>query len=391
MAALTLTGLLPAIYEGMDVVSRERYGMVQAVSRDARAERAAKDSYVTSPVVGALAAEDLAIGNVAADYAARTIPTVQIQITKARSVPFGFNGEETLSLKTAGTYSTIVQDTITQAFRTLGNELEADLCSLHKKTSRAYGTATGTPFTTISDFSDFAGAAKILEDNGAPNSDRQMVLASSHITNLRGKQATLFQMDTAGTDDLLRRGIVRQVEGFNIGTSAQIATSVAGTMASATTNNAGYAVGATVLTLATAGTGVAVPGDIVTFAGDTNQYVVSSVSFAGANPASGDTITIAEPGLRVAMSAATKAITVTAATKRSMVFHRSAIQLATRAPAMPEGGDDADDVQLVTDPVTGITYEFAVYRQKRQVRYELNLVWGFEMIAKRHAALLIGA
>jgi hypothetical protein len=31
-----------------------------------------------------------------------------------------------------------------------------------------------------------------------------------------------------------------------------------------------------------------------------------------------------------------------------MFFHRSAIQLATRALAMPEGGDDADDVMMVS-------------------------------------------
>ena len=89
--------------------------------------------------------------------------------------------------------------------------------------------------------------------------------------------------------------------------------------------------------------------------------------------------------------AATKAITVVAATTRNMFFQRSAIQLATRAPAMPDEGDAADDVMLVTDPVSGITYEFVIYKQKRQVRYEINLAWGVKAIAPRHIGLLIGA
>jgi hypothetical protein len=58
---------------------------------------------------------------------------------------------------------------------------------------------------------------------------------------------------------------------------------------------------------------------------------------------------------------------------------------------MPDGGDSADDVMNVTDPVSGITYEFAVYRQKRQVRYEVNLAWGVKAVAPRHIGLLIGA
>jgi len=74
-----------------------------------------------------------------------------------------------------------------------------------------------------------------------------------------------------------------------------------------------------------------------------------------------------------------------------MFFHRGAIQLATRAPAMPEGGDSADDVMMVTDPVSGITYEFCLYRQKRQVRYEVNLAWGMAAVQKRHMGLQIGA
>ena len=72
-------------------------------------------------------------------------------------------------------------------------------------------------------------------------------------------------------------------------------------------------------------------------------------------------------------------------------FHRSAIQLATRAPAMPDGGDSADDVMIVTDPVSGVAFEFCVYKQKRQVRYEVNLAWGVKMVAPRHCGILIGA
>lgn len=63
------------------------------------------------------------------------------------------------------------------------------------------------------------------------------------------------------------------------------------------------------------------------------------------------TITLAEPGLRQALAASAIAITVTAQTNRNMYFARSAIALATRAPAMPEEGDQADDVMEIVDPI----------------------------------------
>ncbi len=390
MGTLTLTSLIPSIQEAMDVVSRELVGFIPAVSRDSTAERAAVGQAVVSPVVGAMAAEDLVPAAYAADTPNQTIGNVQMTISKARSVPFGITGEETKGLSNAGTLGSINVQRIAQAMRTLTNEVETDLAALHINTSRAYGTAGTTPFGTSGDMTDFAQARKILDDNGAPQSDMHMVLGGAAVANIRGKMATLFQTNTGGpqAEALLRQGALGEYQGLLLHNSAQVKEGVvSGTGASATTDTAGYAVGATVITLALAGTGTILAGDIITFAGDTNKYVVVS---GDASTADGGSITIAEPGLRVAMSAAAKLITVIAASTRNMFFHRSAIQLATRAPAMPEGGDAADDVMMVTDPVSGLTYEFAIYKQKRQVRYEVNLAWGVKMIAPRHSGILLG-
>lgn len=387
MSAQTLTGLIPTIYEALDVVSRELVGFIPAVARDVSAERAAVNQTIRSPVVGALAAEDLAAAAYAADVPANTVSYVDMTISKARSVPFGITGEESKSVSQS--LATINRDRIAQAIRTLTNEVETDLAALHLYASRAYGTYNSTPFGTAADLSDFANARKILDDNGAPQSDLHMVLGSTAVANIRGKQSGLFKVNEAGTDQLLRFGVLGDVQGFALHNSAQVKTAVtAGTNASGTTNTAGYAVGSTTITLASAGTGTIIAGDIITFANDTNKYVVVS---GDADVSNGGTITIAEPGLRQALPASAVTITTIAATTRNMFFHRGAIQLATRAPAMPDGGDSADDVMVVTDPVSGIAYEFVVYRQKRQVRFECNLAWGVKVVAPRHLGLLIGA
>lgn len=385
MGALTLTGLIPTIYDAMNTVSREQAGFVRAVGSDSQTARAAKDATVRSPVVGAMAAEDLAPAAYAADTPAQTINYVDMTISKARSVPFGITGEETLNLSNAGTLGDVNAQRIAQALRTLNNEMEADLAALHVKASRAYGTASGTPFNTAGDLSDFAAARQILEENGAPLSDLHMVLGSTSVARIRGKQSTLFKVNEAGSDDLLRTGNMGTVQGFELHYSPATKTAVTVGTVTATVDATGYAVGTTSFTLSAAAVAL-LAGDIITFAGDPNQYVVAT-----AVSGTGGTLVIQEPGIKVAMSAATKAITVVAATTRNMFFHRGALQLATRAPAMPEGGDSADDVMSITDPATGISYEFCIYRQKRQVRYEVNLAWGVAAVQPRHSGLLIGA
>jgi len=277
---------------------------------------------------------------------------------------------------------------IAQSIRAIVNQVEVDLCGLQSTFSRAAGVAGTTPFGTVNDYTAGSKALQILKDNGAPLTDNQLVINTTAGVNMLGKQSGVAD---AGSDSILRQGVLLDINGMPIRESAQIVDQAAGAIAgAATTNAAGYAVGATVLTLAAGGTGNAVAGDVLTFAGDTNQYVVTSAVFAGANPAAGDTITLAAPGLRVAMSAATKAIAKTAASSRNMAFNRSAIVLAARAPARPLEGDQAEDVLVITDPNSGLSMEFSMYKGYKMNRYEIGLAWGVANIKPEHTALLLG-
>lgn len=384
--ANVLTNLIPNVYVALDVVSRELTGLIPAVSLDATASQAAVNQSVYTHVAPAASSTNTTPAATSPDTGDQTIGNVEVKITKSKHVPFRWSGEDTRGLAQAGGLGvlTIQQDQIAQAMRTLVNEVEADLAGLHTTFSRAYGTAGTTPFATAGDFTDATNALKILKDNGAPGSDNHLVLNTTAGAAYLGKQS---RYDVQGDQTMLKQGLIGMQSGMMVRESGQILTSTAGTAASATTDNAGYAVGATVLTLASAGTGTLVAGDVVTFAGDTNKYVIAS---GDADVSNGGTITLAEPGLRVAMSAATKAITVVAAAARNMCFNRSAIILAARAPALPEGGDMASDIEYITDPRTGLTFELAVYKQFRQNRYQLGLAWGVKNVAPRHTALLLG-
>lgn len=385
--ANTLTSLIPDLYSSLDVVSREMVGFIPAVTMDAATSRAALNQTVRSFVAPAATAGNITPAATAPDDGDQTIGNVDLAITKARRVPIRWNGEETLGVNSGPGTAAIRSAQIQQAIRTLVNEIEVDLAALHIAASRAAGAAGTTPFGTANDYTGASLTRKILADNGAPMSDLQLVIDTTAGANIRGKQSAA---DASGNDSLLRQGVLLDINGFMVRESAAVAAPAAGAMANATTNNAGYAVGATVLTLATAGTGVVAAGDVLTFAGDANQYVVTSVVFAGANPAAGDTITIAAPGLRVAMSAATKAITVVAQARRNMGFSKSAIILAHRLPALPDGGDLAVDRTTITDPRSGLSFEVAMYPQYRQMQYEISCAWGVKLVKPAHCALLLG-
>lgn len=382
--ANTITNLIPDVYSALDVVSRELTGLIPAVTRDPSSDRAAVGQTVRSIVAPAASATDITPAVTSPDDGDQTIGNVAIQITKARRVPFRWNGEQTLGVNNGGPgWSTIQRDQIAQAIRTLVNEMETDLAGLYVNASRSYGAGGTIPFGTAGDYTDASFARKIIVDNGGPQSDLQLVINTGAGANLRGKQA---DVNRAGTDVLLRQGVLLDIHGFAVRESAQIKTHTKGTGASATTNTAGYAVGATSITLAAAGTGTIVAGDSITFAGDSNQYVVVT----GAGAVSGATIVIAAPGLRQAIPASATNVTVTASGPRNMAFARSAIVLATRAPALPDGGDSAIDRTLITDPVSGMTFELAMYAQYRQMQYEISAAWGVKTIKTENLALLAG-
>lgn len=368
----TITGLIPTLYEALDIVARELVGFIPAVTRNSSAERAALNQTITYPIVPAATTSDIAPGTTAPDDGDQTVGTDTLTISKSKYSPVRWAGEEQLSLGANGVYNVVLRDQFAQSMRALVNLVEADLASCYKSASRAVGTAGTAPFGTAADFSDFASVLRVLDDNGAPFADRQLVLGSAAISNIRGKQSVLFKANEAGTDEMLRMGILGMVEGLAIHNSAQVVAHTKGTGATYQTNGA-QALGATTVAVDT-GSGTIVAGDVITIANgtpaDSNNYVVNTALSAG-------NLVIGKPGL-LSSHVDNDGVTVGNSYRANMAFHRSAIHLVTRAPAMPAGGDSASDVMEITDPVSGLAFQIAMYKQYRRVKFEVGLAWGFK-------------
>ncbi|MGA9771638.1 MAG: P22 phage major capsid protein family protein [Blastocatellia bacterium] len=386
--ANTLTGLIPTIYQALDIVSREMVGFIKAVTRNSSAARAAVGQTITYHIVPAITAGDIQPGTNPPDDGDQTLGTDSLTISKSRYAPVRWSGEEQKSLTNGADpqLQNILRDQFAQAFRVLVNEVESDLGLTYKSASRAYGTAGTAPFGTAGDLSDLAQIRRILEDNGAPTSDLHIVLGSAAIANMRGKQNTLFKVNEAGTDELLRQGVIGMVEGVMVHNSAQVKTHTKGTGASYAVNNgAGYAVGSSTIAVDT-GTGTIVAGDVLTNSqagvDPNNKYVVKTAL-------SGGSLVLNQPGIRSAW-VDNDTVAVGNSYAANLGFSRNAIHLVTRAPAMPEGGDEADDVIELIDPISGLAFQIAKYRQYRRVKYEVGLAWGTKAAKSEHMTILLG-
>jgi len=376
----TLTGIIPVVYEALNVVSREMVGIIPACKRDASAERAAVGQTVRSPVGTAGPLEDIVPGQLPANTGGTTVGYKDIVITKSKASPVLWSGEEQLSI--GSSLNPVMVDQFAEAMRNLTNAIEADLAlTAVTHASRAYGTAGTAPFGTAGDLSDTAGVLQILEANGAPKSDLQLALGSAAMANLRGKQNVLFKVNEAGSSDMLRNGMTDRLQGFALRNSGGFVSHTAGTGSGYLVNNAAAAVGDTVIPVDT-GTGTILAGDVITIAGDTHKYVVVGAL-------SGGNVTIAKPGLLTAV-ADNSAVTVGSAYSPNVAFARTALILAARAPALPQGGDMAVDRTTITDPITGLVFELALYKMYRQVKYEVSMAWGTASSKDEHIVTLLG-
>lgn len=385
--ANTLTGLFPDLYAGLDVVSRELVGFIPSVNLNANGmQRAAVGENITYHVAPAAVGFDVTPAMAVPEPTDQTIGTGQITITKSRGANFGFIGEEQRGLNNGPGYPSVQADMFSQALRVLTNEMEVDLATEAKaNASRAYGASGTTPFATS--VGESAQIRKILDDNGAPASGRSLIIDTTAGAALR-TLSQLTKANEAGTIMTLRDGQLLDLNGLSIKESAGIQRPAVGTNnGAASTNNAGYAIGATAITLASAGTGTIVAGDYITFAGDTNKYLVIT---GDADVSNGGSIVISAPGLRVAIAASNTVITTVAITTRNIAFSRDALHLVARAPALPQEGDLALDRYMLIDPRSGLPFEVSIYPGYRKIRAEVALAWGVKAVKRAHIAALLG-
>ena len=384
--ANTISAILPILQDAATVVGREQVGFIPACYKNTSVARAGLNQTVNYPVVPTMSSASVTPAATSSSGTDMTVAAGSIVMDNLKKVSWNFTGEQEVALSNGdiGPFRDIYAQTLQQAMRKLCNEIEAALwVAAYVNASRAVGTTAGTaPFATANNLTELAGLKRILDDNGAPMGDRAFVAGSDALVNLLGLQTGFTRVNESGSSEALRQGVIGRAFGFDVYNSTQIGAVTAGTAASATTNNAGYAVGATTLTGASAGTGTILNGDIVSFASENAayKYVLQNTTAtvtAGtidADVSDGWSAKLGRPGLRAAMSAATKAMTMIATSTRHIGLQRQGLHLVMRAPN--DGNDGAADVATVTDPKSGLVFQLARYAQYMQSSWEMRVLYG---------------
>jgi len=368
----TLTTIAPVLYSAAKEVAAESVGFLNAINMNFDNKGVAKGDTVRVPVAPVRTISAFTPAAVSTAGTDATSSAVAVSIADSNKVSWHLDGEQIRSLENGGNYQDWLKQMTLQGMRALRNDAEAKAwAEARKNSTRATGAPATDPFAST--VGNLTAARQILLDNGSPMSDLQLVIDSAAGTSLRnlGLVQNAYQ---AGSADQLITGQFQPMFGFKIRESAQIVSTTAGTASGATTSNAGYAVGTTTITLASAGTNTLLAGDYVTFAGDSNIYCLTSGS---ADVSAGGTITLAAPGLKIAMSAATKAITVKAASKQNIAFERNAIVGVVRPPLIPVNA--TIDQMEVTDS-NGMTYLMLDIQQYGMRSFELHLAYGFKAV-----------
>ncbi len=380
--ANTLTNLAADIYKAADIVGRELVGVISSGTINGGSERAAKGDTVRSAFTRAQTVNTtFAPAMTIPEGTDQTVDTKTVSLNSYASVQIPWTGEDQKHVNNGAGFETVYGDQIAQAFRTIANKIELDGWNeARKNASRAYGTAGTTPFA--SSFAELPQLQKILVDNGMPFDGQLSLVADTTAAANLQSLSTLQKVNESGTSDLLRQGTIGELMGFYLKRSAQIGIVTKGTGSSYLVNNASnYAIGDSTIAADT-GSGTILAGDIVTFAGDTNKYVVNTALSAGS-------LAIGTPGLRAALADNT-AITVGNNFTANLALHKSALELAIRPPAEPQGGDAADDKMIVVDPHSGLSFEIASYKGYMKRMIEVRCLYQWKAWKPDAIAVLLG-
>jgi hypothetical protein len=358
---------------------REMAVMPRLVNRAYETSAGEQGSTIQIPIPSAITAGNVSPSNTPPDDTGVSPTQVSITLDQWKEAPFFISDKERREVLMGVAGFLPIQ--ASEAVKALANTVDGAILDLYKDVYGYAGVAATTPFAT--DPGEYVDARKVLNKQLAPKKPRYVVLdedAEANALMLRAFQDLAWRGD--------REGIIEGEIGRKLGSDwwmdQNVKTHTAGTASGATTDNAGYAVGVKTVTLDSAGTGSILVGDVITFAGDTQTYVVTT---GDASVAGGGTVSF-EPGLAVEIAGSETAITVKATHVANLAFHRDAFAFVNRPFSAGEPG--VGFFRSAVDPVSGLALRLEVSRQHKRDRYAYDILYGVETIRPELAARLVG-
>jgi hypothetical protein len=383
--ANTLTDIIPTILATGLLALRSRASMPRLVNGDYSTEAAEKGDTIDVTLPVAQVASNVTPGPVPPTPADSTPTKVPIALDQWKKTNFHLTDKEILEIRKDRNF---MPGQVSEAAEALAVVINQYIFSKYVGVYGYQGTAATTPFGSGVGVSDATGLRATLNEQKCPKTMRRAVLDWDAEAAALDLSAFSDAEKTADDGAVKIEGEIGRKYGIDWFADDDVPSHTAGTASGATTDATGYAIGLKTVTLASAGTGTILVGDVITFAGQTQTYVITS---GDADVSGGGTISF-EPGLKVAIPAGATAITLKATHVVNLGFHRNAFALAVRplANSTAETTPGASEIMTMQDPVSGLPLRVEVTRQYKQTMWEFDILYGAALVRPELAARLAG-
>lgn len=382
--ANTLTPVIVRMLAKAMAVLRARTVMPGLVSREYEEQTAMSfGKSIDVPIYADQIVGDVAPGPTPITPGNSVATKISIELNKHRHASFFLTDAE---MDAIDPNSKFINSKMISCINPLAKDINSHILANYKKVYNYVGLAGTTPFASKVDVINDAGA--LLNDGDTGQSPRHGVLnfaAGGSFRTLSG----LGDVNKTGKDDIKIKGIIGERYGFDWFEDGQVPYHTAGTIASSMSVTGVEPIGETTINLTNgAGTSTFNEGDIVTFAGDIQTYVVTAGVTIGSST-TGDIVI--NPGLKVA-TAGSDAVTLKASHRVNLLFHPGAFAFAMR----PLSGASAMAIQLgatissITDPVSGLTIRLELSRQNKQFAWDFDVLYGSGIARPEFASRLAG-
>jgi hypothetical protein len=386
MAANSLEAIIPQLLtEGIRIL-RQKTTALQIVNRGYESLAGRQGDTIQIPVPSAIAAANVTPSNTPPQADGFTPTTVDIKLDQWKKAEFYLTDKEELEIQNG-----FLPKQAEAAVVALADTINTYIYGFYKKFYGNVGTAGTTPFGATPNITDLVHVRRLMNTQLAPMDRRALVLDPDAEANALAL-AQFHNAQFANDATPMIEGTIDRRMGFNLFMQQNMPTHTAGTAAAATvTEISNSAAGVKTVTLkVAAGTATLVEGDLITFAGHTQQYVVTT---GVTLDTTGVSVAI-EPGLKVAVngSGTPVAVTVKASHAVNLGLHADAIGFATR-PLVTNSAQARSLGSIIVptvDPQSGLTLRLEVTRQYKQTMYSYDVLYGANVIRREFGVRLLG-
>jgi hypothetical protein len=377
-----ITNLTPQILANILSVLRENCVLPSLVNNSYSLDAAAQGSTIDINDMDDMEAFDITPGATPLAGVISDVSSIkkQLVLDKFQAATFVMTDKELKEVQ-EGTRPRAIE----KAVKALAFKINASIFGLYKEVWNVVGTPAVTPFGTST--TEAQQAARVLNSALAAMDERRIVLDPFGYANALGL-SVLQKVNESGSPEALRDGMITRALGFDWYQDQQVPTHTLGAPATAAID-ANATAGATSLVLDNgAGADLAtlpVVGDVFTIAGNSQQYVVTSVTADA--PTTAETTVGIQPPL-VANVSDGAVVTFVASHVTNLAFHREAFAFASRP--MIDLETPGSLIQPLVDDVSGLAMRFEIQREWKRTVFSVDCLYGVKAVRPALATRIAG-